>query len=151
MAWGHLVHRAGSADGKLPGVHRFVTLGSPVGSAEVRQIVFGVQNPLALPNGVASWVNVIDDDDPFAAPLFRDPNGGVATSPVAHTGTGGGIMSDVVTSTRRSDAHDLRGYLRDPAATHAILGAWCDAMRREATSATACATLTLTSPTALAR
>ena len=145
MAWGHLQNRA-SAARTLPAVHRFVTLGSPVGSPEVRGFVFGSKGALGLPAGVGSWINVVDADDPFAAPLLPGMQADTTTTLTATPG-----LRDAMTESRRSDAHELRGYLRDPAATHAILDAWCSTMRDERESTAACATLALTSPIAMGR
>ena len=154
MAWGHLQSRenrenreshAGRARA-LPAVHRFVTLGSPVGSPEVRGFVFGSRGALGLPAGVGSWINVVDADDPFAAPLLPGMEADTTTTLTANPG-----LRDAMTQSRRSDAHELRGYLRDPAATHAILGAWCGTMREDRESTAGCATLALTSPMAVGR
>ena len=142
MAWGHLQNRVHGMR-SIPSVHRFVTLGSPVGSPEVRQFVFGSSGTLGLPAGVDSWVNVVDLDDPFATPLLPAIDADSTTT--ITTGPG---LRDAMTESRRDDVHDLRGYLRDPAATHAILDAWCSAMRGDRDSASACATLLLTSPQA---
>jgi hypothetical protein len=148
MAWGHLQNRANHAAAArtLPAVLRFVTLGSPVGSPEVRRFVFGSPGTLGLPAGVGSWINVVDADDPFAAPLLSGLEADTATTLAATPG-----LRDAMTESRRTDAHALRGYLRDPAATHAILDAWCSTMREDRESEAACATLALTSPIAIAR
>jgi pimeloyl-ACP methyl ester carboxylesterase len=144
MAWGHLQDRARTGQG-LPAIARFVTLGSPVGSPEVRHFVFGSQSALQLPAGVGSWVNVVDADDPFSAPLLPGMEADTTTTLATVPGLRDG-MRDAMTESRRADAHELRGYLRDPAATHAILDAWCSALHDDRNSAPACATLALTSP-----
>jgi hypothetical protein len=114
VAWDYLTHRAAPdrAD-----VQRLVTLGSPVGSADVRRLVFGDDGPaLGLPRAVRSWVNVVHAGDPFAMRLRADSAG------VADT-----TLSDVAADAARGDPHDLLGYLADPATARAVLGAWCAA------------------------
>ncbi|HEY0997034.1 MAG TPA: hypothetical protein VGD77_13660 [Gemmatimonadaceae bacterium] len=115
VSWGHLHDRAlaEGGDGKggaLPRVERLVTLGSPVGSPDVRALVLGGDTArVALPAGVQSWLNVIDPDDSFAVPL----------APARDRATKG------ITDVRRERAdgdtpHDIVGYLRDPATARAI-------------------------------
>ena len=113
VAWGYLRHRAAP---DAPDVQRFVTLGSPLGSPDVRRIVFGDDTtPLALPPAVRSWVNVLGTGDPFATHLLADSAAASAE------------LSDVTTEAPHDDPHDLVGYLRDPATARAVLGAWCEA------------------------
>jgi hypothetical protein len=130
VAWGHLRARGASA---APAVHRFVTLGSPVGSADVRRLVFGDATPsLTLPAAVRSWVNVRAPGDPFAARLLGDgPGDGGA-------GIGDARIADALAERPGADPHGLTGYLRDPATARAVLGAWCDASPQRGG---ACATL----------
>lgn len=88
----------------LRGDLRLITLGSPLGLREIRSLLF--RDAFAsLPRGVASWVNVYDPGDPFAAPLGAAPP-----------------LEDRRTETRYDgDAHYAGRYLRD-ASTGAALG-----------------------------
>lgn len=119
VSWGHLRDRAATDGGATIPVRRLVTVGSPLASPAVRQLVFGdASGALALPAGVGSWVNVVDVDDPFAVRL-ADAAGGPLP---AH-------VRDAATETMRigtAAAHDFAGYLRDPATVRAVTGAWCE-------------------------
>jgi pimeloyl-ACP methyl ester carboxylesterase len=116
VAWDYLARRAAP---ERADVERLVTLGSPVGSADVRRLVFGDDGPgLGLPRAVRSWVNVVHAGDPFATRLRAD------STAVADT-----ALSDVAAESARGDPHDLLGYLADPATARAVLGAWCAAAR----------------------
>jgi hypothetical protein len=124
VAWEWLQHRDAPRDAD---VWRLVTLGSPVGSADVRRLVFGDERPrLSLPAGVRSWVNVLGAGDPFAAHVHD----------VDSDGDG---LYDVPVETPRDDPHDLIGYLRDAATARAVLGAWCEAASERGTACTALA------------
>ena len=112
VSWGALRQRR-SGDGVT--VERFVTLGSPLGSPDVRRLVFGEDAPeLSLPRSVRSWVNVVDGDDPFATRILRS---------AADSGLGAAVR-DVTTSLRHEDAHRMSEYLRDPATADAMVSAW---------------------------
>ena len=112
VSWGALRQRR-SGDGVT--VERFVTLGSPLGSPDVRRLVFGEDAPeLSLPRSVRSWVNVVDGDDPFATRILRS---------AADSGLRG-VIRDVVTKVRHEDAHRMSAYLRDPATADAMVSAW---------------------------
>lgn len=106
VTWGSLAGAPPAAR-----VERLVTVGSMLGSGDVRALVFGDDRPLALPAGVRSWVNVVDDADGLAVPL------GAAT----------GAMRDVRVQSSRHDVHDFGGYLGDPVTARAVTEAWCAA------------------------
>jgi endonuclease G len=101
-----------------PDIHRFVTLGSMLGIPELQQLLLGRTGALSLPADVRSWVNVRHTDDPFAASLAGAKLAGSAKS-----------FHEVVIQAAADDPHDIRTYLRDPAAARAIVWAWCDAFR----------------------
>ncbi len=124
VAWGHLHDRVlvpveGSR--ALPRVERLVTLGSPVGSPDVRALVLGGDSEgIALPTGVQSWLNVRDPDDPFAVGLAADPKAGATRREVPPKG-----ITDVLRERSEGDApHDIVGYLRDPVTARAIAAAF---------------------------
>ena len=119
VAWGHLQHRSAGAERDMPGVQRLVTIGSPIGNPELRELLFGETADVSLPRGVRSWVNALNTDDPFAARLVTPDS----ASGSAHALPG---ISDVVTARSDEDAHDLHGYLRDAATARAVVGAWCE-------------------------
>ena len=92
-------------------VQRFITLGSLVGSPELRHVLIGGDSTdtLFLPRSVGGWVNIHNDGDPFATavPLGRD----VAS----------------VAPADEPDPHEMLGYLRSATGSREILGAWCSA------------------------
>lgn len=102
-------------------VQRVVTIGSPLGSADLRHLLIGGDSTesFGLPQSVKTWINVRSAADPFAMPLS-----------FAH---------DVVTSTPADepDAHEMVGYLRGTATAGAILGGWCAAFEKSAPAACA--------------
>lgn len=118
VSWGYLQRRASWPDADVAEITRLVTVGSPLGSPDVRTMVFGHAGAgLTLPRGVRAWVNVLDPDDPFAAPVET-----------ASPGTQVGLRQvDVWTKAGRVDPHLFEGYLSDPAGAHAVIEAWCDA------------------------
>lgn len=112
VSWGHLHGRQHL--GTPTPIERLVTLGSPLGSPDIRQLIFGEDTaPIALPRAVKSWFNIVNPDDPFAVRLSL---GDSVSLP--------GIV-DAVTSRDSGDPHELRSYLRDDATRRAVLGAWC--------------------------
>ena len=119
VTWGYLHHRSLSEARDDVEIQRLVTVGSPVGNGELRNLLFGDTAAISLPRGVRSWINAVNPDDPLAARLVAaDTSSGLR----AVRG-----ISDVETSSADESAHDLRGYLRDAGAARAIVGAWCDA------------------------
>lgn len=121
VSWGYFNHAQPSQLAGLPDIASFITIGSPLGSPDIRAMVFGRAGPaLQVPDQVRRWVNVVDADDPFATPIATS-RGAAAPDP---------RQSDVWTTLRRDDPHRLEGYLRDPAGAAAVLGGWCDAIRR---------------------
>lgn len=123
VSWGHLKQRGAAAEQRLSEIRRLVTVGSPLGSDDLRQLLLlpgDRVGPVTLPQKVRSWVNVVNEDDPFAARLA----GASAADAATHARTG---IADVMTQRLPGDPHELRGYLRDPASARAVLGAWCEA------------------------
>lgn len=120
VSWGYFNHTHPAQLAALPDIASFITVGSPLGSRDIRAMVFGRAGPaLQVPDRVRRWINVVDADDPFAVPI----------------GTARGAnpdprQSDIWTTLRRDDPHRLEGYLRDPAGAAAVLSGWCDAVRR---------------------
>jgi pimeloyl-ACP methyl ester carboxylesterase len=100
-------------------VRRLVTVGSPVGSADLRRLLIGGDSTdaLAVPRSVASWVNVRTQGDALAAPLP--------------------IVTDIVTTSAsgETDPHEMIGYLRNPATAAAVLSGWCEAFVSSAPAA----------------
>ena len=118
VTWGYLRHRTLDARDVVE-IQRLVTVGSPVGNADLRDLLFGDTTAVYLPRGVRSWINAVNPDDPFASRLTAlDTASGRAR---AIRG-----VSDLITGSQDESAHDLRGYLRDAGTASAILAAWCD-------------------------
>ncbi len=118
VSWQYLLHRTDDPRSPPPYLSRWITLGSPLGSADVRQLLFGdAEDRLTLPLRVGSWVNVIGDGDPFASTIAarRDP-------------TPEPRMLDVITESAHDDPHQLLSYLMDPATALALVGGWCDSL-----------------------
>ena len=125
VTWGYLQHRNLLDARDVVEIQRLVTVGSPVGNGQLRDLLFGDTAAVSLPRGVLSWINAVNSDDPFASRLAAtDSESGQAR---AIRG-----ISDVPAGSADESAHDLRGYLRDATTARAIVGAWCDAaeMRR---------------------
>lgn len=89
-----------------------VTLGSPLGNADMRGLLGGGSDSLRIPAAVSAWENVYDPDDPFAAPL---------ESVVA----GRGIRDRATETSSADDTHYIGRYLRDPATGAALGRALC--------------------------
>lgn len=92
-------------------VRELATLGSPLGSPDLRRLLIGGDERdtlTALPS-VRDWVNIRNSGDPFASAV-----------PFAH---------EIVTTPPpdEPDPHELVGYLRERDTAQAILGAWCKA------------------------
>jgi hypothetical protein len=102
-------------------VQQFVTIGSPLGSGELRTLLLGEgdERGLVLPGRVRAWINV------------RDPNDGIAAHIDSVAGRKGERVRvrEVMTSPAPTSdlAHDLGRYLTDPGAARAVAGAWCAA------------------------
>ena len=92
-------------------VQRFITVGSMVGSTELRQLLIGgdASDTLTRPAGVKSWTNVRHENDLFAATISTGRNV-IATPPADEP-----------------DPHELVGYLRGSVTATEILGSWCAA------------------------
>jgi len=117
LTWSHL--RAQPASAGPPRVRRLVTLGSPVGSADVRALLGFGGGALDVPPGVGSWVNVVAEGDPFAV----------------RVGAGPGFTDVPTRAETRGDAHEILRYLQDPATAEAVFGAWCRAFAGRAPTA----------------
>lgn len=111
VTWGTLTRASANQDSTIPEISRWITMGSPLGSAEVRTLIFGQDRTLERPSRVRSWANVLGRDDPFAIRVSPDT---LATS---------GLF-DVPSATTRDDPHDISSYLADPATARLVLGAW---------------------------
>ncbi|MEP6491897.1 MAG: hypothetical protein ABJF01_04425 [bacterium] len=92
-------------------VRRFITVGSPIGSPDIRRLLIGGDSTdvLTRPSSVGDWVNIRNENDPFAVPLpiGRDL---IVTPPADET-----------------DPHELVGYLRGSATVREVLSGWCAA------------------------
>lgn len=99
--------RRGAA--RRPPVH-FITIGSPLGNPEIRALLGLGNDPLVVPAGVASWENIYNPDDAFAAPLQNSVKD----------------VRDVALDERSSgDPHYIHHYLRDRATGAALGRALC--------------------------
>lgn len=106
VAYDYLSTRADSAL-----VRRLITLGSPLGSPNLRQLLLGGDSTdtLSLPKSVLGWTNIRNDRDPFATPV-----------------TVGRDIAEPL-SDDEADPHDMVGYLGNSVTAGAVLGEWCRA------------------------
>jgi len=92
-------------------VQSVVTIGSPLGSSELRHLLIGGDSTetFKLPSSARAWINIRSAADPFAMPLS--------------------FGRDILTSTPTDepDAHEMVGYLRNTTTAGAVLGGWCAA------------------------
>lgn len=92
-------------------VQRLVTIGSPLGSPDLRHMLIGGDSTdeLVKPPAVRDWVNIRNEHDQLATqvPIARDL---MATPPADEP-----------------DPHEMVGYLRGTATAKEILSAWCSA------------------------
>jgi len=111
VSWGALTRASAEQDSTIPEIARWITMGSPLGSPEVRTLLFGQDRALVRPSRVRSWANVLGRDDPFAVRVSSDSS---ATS----------ALYDVPSATTSDDPHLIASYLADPATARLVLEAW---------------------------
>jgi hypothetical protein len=112
VSWGELTRASVAADTTLPVIQQWITMGSPLGSPEIRQLVFGDdREALDLPKTVHSWMNVVSTDDFFSRRIARDS-------------IGDATLADVVTESVHDDPHQMMGYLSDAATARLVVAAW---------------------------
>lgn len=97
---------------------RLVTIGSPLGNPDIRDLLGQGSDTLRVPFGVRSWENVYDPDDIFAGAL----EGSMAKQTV---------RDRITRSASAWDPHHIRRYLRDPATGTAVARALCAASARD--------------------
>ena len=92
-------------------VDRFVTIGSLVGSPDLRHLLIGGEgsDSLTRPVSVKAWTNIRNENDWFAAPIS--------------------VGRDIVTTgpTDEPDPHEMVGYLRGTATNAEVAADWCTA------------------------
>ena len=112
VSWGELTRASAAADTTLPVIQEWITMGSPLGSAEIRQLVFGDERELLeRPKTVRSWMNVVGADDFFARRIARDS-------------VGDATLADVVTESAHDEPHQMMSYLSDAATARLVVAAW---------------------------
>ncbi len=95
---------------------RLITIGSPLGNAEIREILGEPAGNLRLPRAVASWENVYDPHDAFSAPL-----GGEIT----------GVVDRELPDQAATDPHHVSRYLQHRVTGQAIARAICASTPRK--------------------
>lgn len=105
VAYDYLLHRTRNATVPV----RLITVGSPLGNREIRELLGVTVDSVRIPATVESWENIYDPDDPFAARI--------------RAGERGAAISDrAVVDTVRADGdgHYIGHYLRDRATGAAL-------------------------------
>lgn len=115
VTYGYLNSRS-SGSGPQPDL-RLITIGSPLGNREVRELLGQGGDSLRVPLNVRAWENVYDPHDGFAAPLE-------GSAPRA-------VKDRVTESTAAGDNHHIGRYLRDRATGAALGRALCASARTE--------------------
>lgn len=96
-------------------VQELVTVGSPLGSPDLRRLLIGgdERDTLSRPASVKTWTNIHNADDPI--------------------GTAVPAVQDITTSAPADglDPHEMVGYLRTPTTAREILRGWCAAFTTE--------------------
>ncbi|HXT17264.1 MAG TPA: hypothetical protein VN706_16620 [Gemmatimonadaceae bacterium] len=107
-------------------VRTLLTLGSPLGSPDLRHLLIGGDDSdsLARPVSVADWINIRNDGDPFATSVTA-ANHDIASKPPAD----------------EPDPHELVGYLREPETARQVVAAWCGAFAKAVQAPKGCAEL----------
>ncbi len=99
-------------------IERFVTVGSPLGLAELRTVV---QGPLGVPECVARWTNFSDPKDPVSswdasiAGDYKPNSRGVTVSDRL-------VVNGYVSPAGKANPHKIYGYLRTPEISDSIAG-----------------------------
>ena len=92
-------------------VQRLVSVGSPLGSTELRRLLIGGDSTdtFESPRSVKTWINVRNEGDLFASQI--------------------GFGKEILTNgpSDEPDKHEMISYLRGEAGAGAILSGWCDA------------------------
>ena len=92
-------------------VERFITIGSLVGSPDLRRLLVGgdASDSLTRPASVKSWINIRNENDWFAAPIT--------------------VGKDILTPgpSDEPDPHEMVGYLRGNATNAEVAADWCSA------------------------
>lgn len=104
-----------------PDIRRFVTLGSQLGVEGIVHRLVGTLRPLPVPRAVSSWVNLRGHDD-WVSPRSLSGRYEARTLPPFE-------FQEYRVSTTVGDAHDIEGYLSNPAVARSITFAWCQAFR----------------------
>jgi pimeloyl-ACP methyl ester carboxylesterase len=104
---------------RLPADLRLITLGSPLGVREIRELLLESRSDtLPAPAGVKSWDNIYDPDDFFSAPL----QGKVAFK---------GLRDRPTELTSDEGAHQISRYLRDRSIGVSIGRALCATQKHQ--------------------
>ena len=131
VTYGYLNSRLPSA--RQPDI-RLITIGSPLGVAAVRQMVYGDNvNTLPMPRGVSSWENIYDPNDFISGPL----EGIVVGRTAARDSVG--VRDHALQAASMDEAHLIAHYLHDRVTGAAVRGALCEGAAREQ-STSACPT-----------
>jgi hypothetical protein len=92
-------------------VDRFLTIGSMLGSPELRRLLIGGDSTdtLSKPASAKTWINIFNEKDPIAGPVSLGHD--VATNPPPD----------------EPDPHEMVGYLRGAVTAQEVLDGWCAA------------------------
>jgi hypothetical protein len=92
-------------------VSRFMTIGSMLGSPELRRLVIGGDSTdvLSKPASAKEWINIFNEEDPIAGPVSLGHD--LPANPPAG----------------EPDPHEMIGYLRGSIVAKEVLDGWCAA------------------------
>jgi hypothetical protein len=89
---------------------RLITIGSPLGNPEIRELLGQGEASLRLPAPVVSWENIYHSEDPFAGPLTQDIKE---------------VVDRAIDADAGDDPHHVTRYLRARATGMALARAVC--------------------------
>ena len=120
VTYGYLNHRPARVT--PPREIRLITLGSPLGVAVVRQMVYGDNvTTLAMPRGVSHWENIYDPNDFISGPIE-----GIVVS--AGELDAHGVRDRALHAASADEAHLIAHYLHDPVTGAAVMSALCESV-----------------------
>ncbi|WP_370875396.1 alpha/beta fold hydrolase [Methylobacterium amylolyticum] len=116
--------RDGTPDGHLPPACTLVTLGAPLGLAEIKLKLEAEHGDLRVPASLSAWINLIDREDIATvgddlAGIYAANAAGVAPRDVP-------VINAYRAPDGRENRHKSYGYLRTPEFSRVVAGFFAD-------------------------